>query len=103
VEASTRKKRAGVFRSAVSRRSSFIQAMRDVGLSWSEVARHFASDVALGNASAEHFSSEWSRLGRQGRLNINERIRCKLRDELLLRLHEGGLSGWGVSTETDDD
>lgn len=85
------KKRKGVFRAALRGRLAVIQALRDLGLSWQEVAFHFRDDEMLGGASGRHFCSEWSRLGSAGlRPSNNETAACR---EMLLK--RGG-SDWMI-------
>lgn len=61
-----KKKRPGVFRNALRGRAAVIQVLLDIGMSWAEIASHFAEDRWLGGASREHFMSEWSRLKKEG-------------------------------------
>ena len=60
------KKRNGIFRQALKGRLSAVRVLRDLGLSWAEIASHFKDDDSLGGASGRHFSSEWSRLHGMG-------------------------------------
>lgn len=60
------KKRKGIFRTALKGRLPVVQVLRDLGMSWAEIACHFKEDESLGGASARHFCSEWSRIHGMG-------------------------------------
>lgn len=89
----TTKKRPGIFRASLRGRAVIVQVLRDYGLSWDDIAEHFRSDFALGNATGGHFASEWSRLKKEG-LEISAEERAEYRRSLIMR--ESGYLGWGV-------
>lgn len=60
------RKREGKFRPSLLGRMDAIQALKEWGWSWRQIAAHFSEDVGLGGASGEHFRSEWNQLGRRG-------------------------------------
>lgn len=98
--ATRKKKRKGIFRGAVRGRAAVIQVLLDFGLSWNEVADHFAQDAALGNASGAHFASEWSRLRGEGYV-VNEELCASLKAKLLDR--DSVFAGWGVVREAGNE
>lgn len=61
----TRKK--GVFSRALADRQAEIAAIRQLGWSWSSVAKHFSSDHLLGGVTGNCFAAAWSRLAAEGK------------------------------------
>lgn len=90
---SGRKKRGGIFRRSLRGRAEVVQVLRDIGMSWAEVAAHFSRDSGLGNSSGGHFSSEWSRLKSEG-LEVNP-VEVELLRRQLLEAR-GSVVGWQI-------
>jgi len=86
------KKRKGIFRQALKGRLSAVKVLRDLGMSWAEIAAHFKDDDSLGGASGRHFSSEWCRLHGMG--FVPSETECRdFRERLLV---SGAGSDWMV-------
>jgi len=89
-------KTRGGFRSALKGRADVIQTLRDNGMRWKDIAKHFADDRMLGRHSAAHFMSEWSKLRSSGLVITPER--CQLLRQQPPQ-QEDGYSGWQVWPE----
>lgn len=61
----------------------WVEALREFGMTWQEVAEYFSEDAVLSVGSANRFSKEWYRLKKRGFALNKKKVRVYL-DEILV-------------------